>query len=61
MENFQINGIGTHEQLLAENTIYRKIYFSQTRQVWKVENNVKKKQKINCASIVSKIYWSFTR
>ncbi|HOM03320.1 MAG TPA: ABC transporter ATP-binding protein [Acetivibrio sp.] len=26
-----VNGIGTHEQLLAENTIYREIYFSQNK------------------------------
>jgi len=31
MDGGTINGIGTHEQLLAENTIYREIYFSQNK------------------------------
>ena len=28
-ELLQINGVGTHEQLLADNTIYREVYESQ--------------------------------
>jgi len=31
MEGGSINGIGTHEQLLAENAIYREIYISQNK------------------------------
>ena len=30
MENGQIDGVGTHEQLLENNEIYRDIYTSQT-------------------------------
>lgn len=32
MEGGRINGVGTHEQLLKDNEIYREIYQSQTRQ-----------------------------
>jgi len=31
MDGGTINGIGTHEQLLAENEIYREIYYSQNK------------------------------
>lgn len=31
MDGGTINGIGTHEQLLAENAIYREIYISQNK------------------------------
>lgn len=31
MDGGTINGIGTHEQLLAENAIYREIYYSQNK------------------------------
>jgi ATP-binding cassette subfamily B protein len=31
MEGGSINGMGTHEQLLAENAIYREIYISQNK------------------------------
>lgn len=31
MEEGQINGFGTHEELLASNTIYREVYESQTK------------------------------
>lgn len=31
MDRGSINGIGTHEQLLTENTIYREIYLSQNK------------------------------
>ncbi len=31
MDKGSINGIGTHEQLLAENAIYREIYYSQVK------------------------------
>ena len=31
MENGQINGFGTHEELLASNTIYQEVYHSQTK------------------------------
>lgn len=31
MDGGKINGIGTHEQLLAENTIYREVYYSQNK------------------------------
>ena len=30
MDNGRINGIGTHEELLASNAIYRDVYESQT-------------------------------
>ena len=31
MDNGQVNGFGTHEELLAENEIYREVYESQTK------------------------------
>ena len=31
MENGQVNGFGTHEELLASNEIYREVYESQTQ------------------------------
>ena len=31
MENGTINGIGTHEELLKNNKIYREVYESQTK------------------------------
>lgn len=31
MENGQINGFGTHEELLAANAIYQDVYLSQTK------------------------------
>ena len=31
MEDGRINGMGTHEQLLATNAIYREVYDSQNR------------------------------
>ena len=31
MENGSINAIGTHEQLLKENKIYREVYTSQNK------------------------------
>ena len=31
MDNGRINGIGTHEELLADNDIYREVYFSQVK------------------------------
>ncbi len=31
LEQGQINGVGTHQQLLAENTIYQEVYYSQTK------------------------------
>ena len=31
LENGQINGIGTHEQLLASNEIYKDVYESQVK------------------------------
>lgn len=31
MENGEINGLGTHEELIAGNSIYREIYFSQVK------------------------------
>ena len=31
LQDGQINGFGTHEELLKTNTIYREIYESQTR------------------------------
>ena len=30
MDDGKINGIGTHEELLAQNEIYREVYESQT-------------------------------
>ena len=30
LENGTVNGFGTHEELLAENAIYRDVYESQT-------------------------------
>jgi ATP-binding cassette subfamily B protein len=30
MDNGTINGFGTHDELLANNTIYREVYESQT-------------------------------
>ena len=30
MDDGKINGIGTHEELLAKNEIYREVYESQT-------------------------------
>ena len=32
MDNGMINAVGTHEELLASNEIYREVYFSQNRQ-----------------------------
>ena len=31
LENGEINGIGTHEELLKNNTIYNEVYTSQTK------------------------------
>ncbi|HHY65357.1 MAG TPA: ABC transporter ATP-binding protein, partial [Clostridiaceae bacterium] len=31
MDRGTINGVGTHEQLLSENEIYREIYYSQNK------------------------------
>ena len=30
MENGKINAVGTHEELLADNAIYREVYEAQT-------------------------------
>ena len=32
MEDGRINGVGTHEQLLAENQIYQEVYYSQNKE-----------------------------
>lgn len=32
IDNGRVNAIGTHEELLKENKIYREVYFSQNRQ-----------------------------
>jgi ATP-binding cassette subfamily B protein len=31
MENGTINGLGTHEELLATNDIYKEVYYSQNK------------------------------
>jgi ATP-binding cassette subfamily B protein len=31
MDNGEINGIGTHEELLANNAIYQEVYNSQVK------------------------------
>lgn len=38
MDGGTINGIGTHEQLLSENPIYREIYYSQNKAGDQIEN-----------------------
>ena len=32
LDNGRINAIGTHEELLKDNPIYREVYFSQNKQ-----------------------------
>lgn len=32
LDNGRVNAIGTHEELLKDNPIYREVYFSQNKQ-----------------------------
>ncbi|MBR5046891.1 MAG: ABC transporter ATP-binding protein [Eubacterium sp.] len=40
LENGEINGLGTHEELLRENEIYREVYESQNREMSQEEGGV---------------------
>ena len=32
MENGAVNAVGTHDELLKNNTIYQEVYYSQTKE-----------------------------